>query len=77
MDAHTVAEKLTKAQREAVLRILGYLDFQAGEGMGAELPDGRTAWADELVINLADAFEIEWDDLMGSVRNILLNGEDK
>lgn len=66
--------ELTPAQTELLVEIAGFLDGIAGEGIGFTPEDtGRTAWADDLVLRLMEAFGIDCseEDLAEALRRSL------
>lgn len=53
---------LTVAQREAIFKAAQFLDLCAGEGIGQRSGvDGATLWADDICMDLHDAFGVEPD----------------
>jgi hypothetical protein len=53
---------LTKAQSTSLIDAVMLLDHCAGEGLGMDRENAGTLWADDVVVALADAFGIEWDE---------------
>jgi hypothetical protein len=62
-DAAAIAGKLTKAQRKAVLAALRFIDTEAGimNGVPNE-PDRAVDDPDNIAIELADAFDVPFDE---------------
>lgn len=67
-----VAAGLTRAEVDLIVLVASVLDAQAGDGLGTTV-NGQTVWIDDLVLQLAEAFGIEWDaDFGEAVRDHIL-----
>lgn len=63
-DPKTIAEGLTEAQRDALIKAITLLDHFAGEGAGM-LPNermGETLFADDVMVDLMEAFVVDVKD---------------
>lgn len=65
MTPELIADRLTDAQKQALVKAAELLDHFAGEDAGMEAPEwlgcGKHVWAVDVVMDLAECFGIAWD----------------